>query len=161
MIAQLTEVAVIPPAVEVALVHPVVGGSGSAHLDYNSIRIEAMMVNPLPELPEVVRMAWLMAQLQVDVPVNSETINKNRLPWIASLALLPVTLSAGQFVELVEVNERTLKASMDAWIRPAFPDIRFDSNQLQQSIWQWWMTYQDGTAPWPVALAALDRMLLV
>ncbi len=37
---------------QVVLVHPSLGGGGSAHLPYNNVLIEAVLANPVPELPE-------------------------------------------------------------------------------------------------------------
>ena len=160
-IGTLTNAAVVPPAVTVALVQPVVGGHGAAHLDSNTIRFEAMLVNPLPELPEVVRMAWLISQLQIDLPINSETLNKRRLPWLGSLALLPPALTAGQLVELLYVDHALMKTALETWILPSFPDKQIDTSELLDSVWKWWETYQARKQPWPVALAALDRLLPV
>jgi hypothetical protein len=158
-VGKLTKADVIPPAATVALVQPVVGGHGAAHLDSNAIRFEAMLVNPLPELPEVVRMAWLISQLQIDIPANSESLNKQRLPWLAALALLPAALSAGEFVELVHVDHGIMQTAIGSWILPSFPDKQVAASNLSGTVWQWWNTYQQGRPPWPVALAALDRML--
>lgn len=160
-IAKLTNRAVIPGSATIALVQPIAGGRGVAHLDFNSIRFEAMLANPTPELPEVVRMAWLISQLEIDVPMNSESLNKNRLPWLGSLALLPATLCAAEFVELVHVDRSVLVAAIEKWILPLFPDKQVSGDSLAEAVWNWWTTYQASRPPWPVALAALDRMLPV
>ena len=51
------------PQCDVLLIHPALGGAGEAHLAYNSVRIEAVLANPNADLPEVVRLAWLIAQV--------------------------------------------------------------------------------------------------
>ncbi|MEY4568452.1 MAG: hypothetical protein RLY14_3422, partial [Planctomycetota bacterium] len=45
---------------------PVVGGHGGVLLQSNRIWIEAVLTNPNPTLPEVVRLAWLLSQLEAD-----------------------------------------------------------------------------------------------
>src|SRR5262245_6388289 len=82
-IARLTEEELIVPSCEVILVHPSLGGGGEAHLAYNSVRLEAVLANPVAELPEVVRLAWLIAQLQLDLPIHSESVDADRLPHVA------------------------------------------------------------------------------
>jgi hypothetical protein len=67
-----TEASLIAEQAEVLIVQPARGGGGQAHLSANSVRIEAVLANPHPELPEVVRLAWLLAQLQLDPPPYSD-----------------------------------------------------------------------------------------
>jgi len=152
-IGRLTEEALLAPNCEVLLVHPALGGGGEAHLAYNSVRIEAVLANPITELPEVVRLAWLVAQLQLDLPALSESIHADRLPHIARYAMLPPTLVAAQAVELVRFTPDELGRAISAWRLAAPPDV--DAAAL---ISQWWQTYQETRPPWRVALAALDQM---
>ena len=73
-IANLTEAGVVPEQADVLLVRPAFGGAGGAHLQANSVRIEAVLANPHADLPEVVRLAWLLAQLDLDLPRHSEEL---------------------------------------------------------------------------------------
>src|SRR4051794_5185929 len=100
-IGQVTDENLVVPQCDVLLVHPALGGAGEAHLAYNSVRIEAVLANPYAELPEVVRLAWLIAQLQLDLPRYSDTIHADRLPGIARFAMLPPALVAAEAVELM------------------------------------------------------------
>ncbi len=152
-IGQLTDEALIAPQCEVVLVHPALGGGGDAHLSYNSVRIEAMLTNPNAELPEIVRLAWLIAQLQLDLPIYSDAIHADRLPHIARYAMLPPTLIAAESVELVRFAPDALHKAIAAW-RPAVPP-GVDPAAL---ISEWWQTYQETRPPWRVALAALDQL---
>lgn len=158
-VARLTAVHVIPPAAQVALVQPIAGGDGAAHLDFNSIRFEAVLANALPQLPEVVRMAWLISQLQIDLPANSESLDRRTLPWLAAVAMLPPTLAAAELVELAHADQQLLSAALDAWVLPAFPGANTSADTLAAVVWNWWRTYERTKPPWPVALAALDRLL--
>ncbi len=45
------------------VVQPIFGGWGCAHLDSNLLQVEAIMINTMDELPEVLRCAWLLFQL--------------------------------------------------------------------------------------------------
>jgi hypothetical protein len=152
-IACLTDEQLLAPNCEVLLVHPALGGGGEAHLAYNSVRIEAVLANPVAELPEVVRLAWLVAQLQLDLPVISESIHADRLPHIARYAMLPPTLVAAEAVELVRFAPDELGRAISAWGLAAPPGV--DAAAL---ISEWWQTYQETRPPFRVALAALDQM---
>ena len=79
---------------DVILVHPIQGGGGEAHLLYNSVRMEAVLANPAADVPEVVRLAWLLVQLNQDLPRYSERLTQRDVHELAALALIPVTLVA-------------------------------------------------------------------
>src|SRR5439155_20152019 len=103
------------------LVNPALGGGGEAHLAYNSLRIEAVLANPNAELPEVVRLAWLIAQLQLDLPKYSDTIHADRLPQIARYAMLPPTLLAAEAVELMRFTPELIGQAISVWRLPGPP----------------------------------------
>ena len=152
-IGWLTEETLIPPNCEVVLVHPAQGGGGEAHLVYNSVRIEAVLANPVAELPEAVRLGWLIAQLQIDMPAHSENINADRLPHIARYAMLVPALIAAESVELVRFAPDEVGRAIEAWRLAVPPGV-----DAASVISEWWQTYQDAKPPWRVALAALDQM---
>jgi hypothetical protein len=138
---------------DVLLVQPALGGDGKANLVNNTVRIEAMLANPHPKLPEVVRLAWLLSQLNLDVPKFSENIHPDRLPHITALAMLPVALEAAHYVELVTFDRELLPLAIDAW-RLRVPA---DANPAEL-IANWWVTYQEAKPTLAVALQALDEM---
>lgn len=150
---QLTDESLIPSRCEVLLVHPALGGFGEAHLAYNSVRLEGVLANPLAELPEVVRLAWLIAQLQLDLPAISESIHADRLPHIARYAMLPAALIAAESVELVRFAPDALARAIAAWSLSVPTGV--DAAAL---ISEWWQTYQETRPPWSVALEALDQL---
>src|SRR5690606_23019649 len=71
-LARLTTAGLVPEMADVILVHPVLGGGGAAHWQYNSVQFEAVLANPLAELPEVLRLGWLLAQLNFDLPLYED-----------------------------------------------------------------------------------------
>ena len=135
---------------DVILVQPALGGGGGAHPPYNSLHIEAVLTNPLAELPEVVRLGWLWAQLNLDLPKFQDALHRDRLHQIGRLAMIPAVLAAAEEVELARLDEATLAAALTAW--------RISGAEPGQLL-QWWETLQSGSANWNVALGALDRML--
>ena len=152
--AELGEQLLIAPEATVVLVAPVVGGHGRAHLLGNRVTFEAVLANAMAELPETLRLAWLLAQLNLDLPVFSEHLPAGRLPAVAPLAALPLVLAAAESVELAQLDQPTLKLALECWHLPA--DLPSD---LTERLMNWWQTYQEGSTRWTVALTALDAML--
>lgn len=152
-IAILTDDQLLAPTADVVILPPVFGGAGDAHLAYNSVRIEAVLANPHADLPEIVRLAWLITQLQTDLPILSENLHADRLPHIARFALLPVTLQAAEELELVRFSPELVRHALLAWHLPVPPGI-----DPVQVILDWWETYQQTRPPFRVALEALDQM---
>ncbi len=152
-IGLLTQPELIVEICPVLLVHPALGGGGEAHLVANSVRIEAVLANPIVELPEAVRLAWLIAQLQTNLPAYSDSIHADRLPHVARYALRPAALAAAEYVDLARFSPESLRLAVDAWglSVPAGSDAA-------TLIFDWWQTYQATRPPWRVALTALDQL---
>ncbi len=149
-LGRLTEADVVVESADVILVQPILGGAGRAHPLYNSLHFEAMLANPVPELPEIVRLGWLWGQLNLDLPKYEEQVGRQRREEIGPLALVPPILAAAEEVELASCNRETLVSAVEAWRIPAVDaDLLLD----------WWATYQGSNSAWNVALAALDKLL--
>jgi hypothetical protein len=149
-IRRLTEPELVTETADAMLVHPVLGGGGAAHVLYNSVRIEAVLTNPLAELPEVVRLGWMLAQLNLDLGRFGDHLPADRLAVIGPLAMIPPAVAAAEEVELARFQPGTIAAALSGWRTPA-------ANPA--TLLAWWETYQSSRPPWTVALAALDQML--
>lgn len=153
-IARLTDERLIAPSADVVLIHPALGGGGAAHLFNNSVCLEAVLVNPEPQLPEVVRLAWFLSQLNNDLPIFGENVQADRLEYIAPLAMLPALLAAGEVVELTRCDLPTLTTTIRAWHIDVPPDIN-----LAEVLLSWWETYLETRPRWELGLRALDQMI--
>jgi hypothetical protein len=151
-VARRTEPELIVSTADVVLVQPVSGGGGAAHVLYNSARIEAVLANPIAELPEVVRLGWLLAQLNLELPRYRGALHRRRLVELWSLAMIPPVLAAAEDVELARFDAETIATALANWTR----DDRLSS---VDTLVQWWETYESAKPAWGVALGALDRML--
>lgn len=152
-VARLTEPDLIVEQADVIAVHPVLGGGGAAHWLNNSVRIEAVLANPIAELPEVLRLGWLLSQLHVDLPKYDANLQRDRRAEVWRLAMIPPVLAAGQEVELTRMSPATVSTAVTAWTenrQPSTPEV----------LHNWWDTYQQSAPSWPAALAALDRLLI-
>lgn len=152
--ARMTDPATVPEAAEAVLVSPYAGGHGTAHAAQNRVLFEAVLVNPLPAIPETVRLAWLVCQLNSDLPAFTDVMPPVQSVRALRWAMLAPALAAGEAVESCVCNEESIDAAIELWrLREELPD---DAATL---IWQWWRTWMDGSAIWPVAVAALDGLL--
>lgn len=153
-IRRRTEDGVVPERARVIVVDPAGGGGGSAHARFNAVVLEGVLANPEPALPETVRLAWLVAQLQSDLPVYTERIEGDRAPRVVALATLWPTLEAAADVELLRDPAAAVARAWEFWeLAEGLPAV------VPQTLGLWWQTYQARRSPWGVALAALDQML--
>lgn len=157
MLVRQTDESVLVDQATVLLVQPVLGGFGYAHLSANRIHWEAMLTNVDPQLPEILRIAWLLAQLDLDRPVVSDGIHAHRLRAVAGLAMLPAILEAGQELELCRYCDESLASAYRLW---HCGSLELEASQTLSVISSWWQTYHASRPAWPVALKGLDQLLL-
>jgi hypothetical protein len=157
-LARSTEEIVLVANAEIALVYPFVGGHGMAHHQLNCVTFEAVLTNPVESLPEVMRLSWLLAQLNVDLPMYSDHVSAARRDAVGQLALVPAVLAAAEYVELTHLSAETIGKTLAAWRVNAVTRAEPVSTQ-SETLLNWWNTYQQGETPWAVALGALEQML--
>lgn len=153
-VVRITEEWVVAPAATVVMVLPAVGGYGTAHLPVNLVTFEAVLANPHERLPEVVRLAWLLAQLQMDLPAVAEQVPAGSLAEVARLALLPAVLTAAEVVELARYSVADIEYALTAWGVASTPRAA----KLAPLVDDWWRVYQAGDNRWVVAVAALAEL---
>ena len=119
-----------------------------------------MLANPLEQLPETVRLGWLLSQLNLDLPKYSERLHRDRLRPVTALAMIAAVLASAAEVELARNDAATLSLALQSW-RDAWsasfsvaPEV-----DLADTLSRWWETYQTSRPPFAVALTALDEML--
>ncbi|MDZ4848889.1 MAG: hypothetical protein SGI77_06320 [Pirellulaceae bacterium] len=152
---RLTEEAWLVADADAILVHPVLGGGGQAFPTLNRFSIEAVLTNPLAELPEVVRIAWLVSQLQSDLPMFTEELGADRAEPVAALASLTAVLAAAEVLEISRCDEATIQLAIEHW-QIAIPAL----DDVASVLLPWWETYLQTRPKWSIALRALDKMLI-
>lgn len=151
---RLTDRRLVVDEATVAVVQPLGGGGGCSYAPYNRVTIEAVLTNPLEQLPETVRLAWLLSTLNADLPEFVELLGPGRATIVVSLAMLPAVLEAAAEVELVRLDDALLATAAAAWGAP-LPDGARSSAILRK----WWTFSRSAAAPWNVALTALEALL--
>ncbi len=145
---------VVVSRADAILVPPAQPGGGAAHLLYNSVRIEVLPLESQQVVPEVVRLTWLLAQLNADLPMYQGDVHRDRLPYVASLAMLPAVATAAAELDLIKGRDGAVATVINEWnIEPA------RQSQLTDILTRWWETWQSQRPGWSIALAALDRLL--
>ncbi len=135
----------------VLLVIPALGGGGRAVMSQRLVALEAVLANPLAELPEVVRLGWLLARSAFvwhEAPPGS----RSHSWWKCSvaIALLPPILAAAAEVELISGRAPIVEKAINAWaVEPA------DAERIAA----WWQRYQAQKPPWQCAVIELGEML--
>lgn len=157
-LGRLTQKELLVSEARVVLLQPILGGAGVAHIDLNLVRIEAVLTNPMVELPEVVRLAWLLSQLQLDLPIHSDTIGTNLLARLAPLAMLPPILAAAEVMELSKCDESVAELAIEQWHIPV-PRDKDIHTEIVPVMMDWWETYLQTRPGWQTALQAFAKML--
>jgi hypothetical protein len=154
-IARMTDERVAVERADVILVQPASGGGGAAHLPYNSVTIETVAANPNEQLPEPVRLGWMLSQLNLDLPMFSETIPRDRLPLVAGLAMAPFALTAAEQVGWVgAVDVALIETAIQWWRLPVA-----SPTETATAVERWFSGYGASKPNLGVALTALDRLV--
>ncbi|MAD79651.1 MAG: hypothetical protein QGG71_11520 [Pirellulaceae bacterium] len=143
----------------VFVVHPILGGNGAVDPVRAALRIEALLTNTVPGLPEVVRLGWLLGQLachqMLNAPIGQPACQRN---CAVELAMVPATLAAAETVELAVCNAQTVRQAITAWQHgPSDEDASVADDKAHQ-LWKWWQSLKAST-PWDCAVVELSERL--
>ncbi len=155
MLRSMTEEDFLVESATVLLVQPVAGGDGLSHLQTNRVHMEAVLTNIDHRLPEVLRLAWLLGQLNLDRPMYSESVHGHALAEVAELALVPATLAPASEVQLAMLDEDTIALALEHWLHMSSPAQTRTASILQA----WWETATSTDWGWSTSLVALSEML--
>lgn len=140
-------------------VYPITGGGGIAHPSRAVATIEAVLANPWDQLPEVVRLGWLLSQLSPNPLVAHAASDKTpgmNASRVLALAMIPAVLTAAQHVELAYYHPRTIELAISHWFIP-----RLDhAAQLAAVLDDWWQRHTECATAWPESLVALHRAIV-
>lgn len=154
-VARLSDPAIHVEEATVLVVHPLLGGGGAAHVAYNSVRIEAVGEDPVPELPEVLRLCWLLSQLNLDLPRYSESFrSQDRASTLGPLALIPIVLTAAEELRLSTCSEPMMELALRTWLHQGE-----EAKAMASNLNGWYEVYRDTRPAWGTALGALDQLV--
>lgn len=147
----------IPERARVVVVPPYRAGYSRSFPVNNTILWEGLLVNVLPQLPEVLRLCWSVAQLNLEVPALVGDLARGSACDAGAWAMIPLTLHAGMELEQCRCDQSLVQVAAETWQPPRWRDL--SSEQAAEIVWNWWETYAVARPDWPVALGALIAML--
>jgi len=139
------------PACLVSWVHPACGGGGWSDAATRTVFLEAVLVNPFAPLPEVLRLAWLIAHAFLTTRRSLGSFAEQGRERVESLALVPAVLAAGEYVALTVCDARQVSAALTAWLAISEPRAA----ELGTTLAAWWEETAESRLSWPEALARL------
>jgi hypothetical protein len=124
--------------------------------------VEALLVNPEPRVPEIVRLAWGFSRLSSDVAGDSATsypesdAHLRRQALVDAFGLLPAALDTAEQVEVCQAGPKAVELAMRAW---HLPDI-----VKPDELWNWWQSHCETSQgesglTWAASLAKLDSLV--
>lgn len=114
--------------------HPFRGGAGEAYPAHGVVGIEAVLANPHPQLPEAVRLGWLLSRLGA----RRDGCRERDL----ALPLIPAVLAAAEEVDLARCDEATMALAVGAWC----VSEETAGEAVAQNLAAWWNAFQAGSA---------------
>lgn len=133
----------------VALFFPVRAGGGCAFPACNLACLEAVAKDPVADLPEGLRLAWLLSQLNLDLPRYREDLAAESAADVVGLAMIPITLTAAEEAGLLRFDADIMERAVKAWTPT--PEAG--------TLTEWWNVYRDTRPDLAVGLRALDELL--
>lgn len=161
-VGRRTDRALVPEAARVAAVPPYLGGGGWAAAPSNTVVFEMVLANPIDQLPETVRLGWLVTLLNFDLPDFAEALPADRAREVAAWSMLPAVLEAAADLELAwpDATGQLLTTAAAAWLPTALGRPASDADAATATIVSgWWQAASRDKAAWGVKLRALGRLL--
>lgn len=160
-IGRQTHESFIPKSATVLLLAPYRGGDGDCNPAAGTLWVEAVLTHPVPEVPEVLRLAWLITRIGLTTALNQGDPEQSaaavdRRRELVGLALLPAVLQAGAELELcppIDQPSQLLGKALQTW------DVQADQ-PLARTLEHWWAQSRQLKPAFPVALKALEKMLV-
>jgi len=139
-----------PPSIDVFALQPILGGAGGFDSDYDQIWIEAVLTDPNPQIPEVLRVVWLITSLAIETHIRSRT-GQRVLSRAWKLVSVPLVLSAAAQLEFFPAQKLPIGLALQTWSA--------GDEHVVAKLQQWWQRYDGSDTPLPVALRQLDADL--
>jgi hypothetical protein len=145
------------------LVQPIRAGDGIAFPDSQCFLLEAMLTNASPDLPEVLRVAWLASQMGAVKLVDLGELTPAEQSRSLSVAMMMCTLAAGEVMELCRCDEATAMKAFQLWDialgEPASVMQETRMRDAAKTAINWWETYLQTRPTIGVSVVALHKML--
>lgn len=152
---ELTDEHIVPERAFIYLIPTLTGEVAKTYPLEDIIEVEAEQSTALTELPYVIRLGWLVAQLNMNELSPELELPEEKLDLLKRLALVPVTLSASEAVGWCVCHENTIEQAAQTWLGKR----KELTKPTIEALDAWWEVYRERRPPWKSALTALHRML--
>ena len=156
-----------PASVDGLFVQPLRGGDGGFEPGSDegknaAIWIEAMLTDVLPNVPEVVRVAWLVTRVAIEQHIAQKSLTSKpgdstfgrpaSLTSAWAFASVPLVLRSAAELDLVSHSALPISAAIRLW---RLSDAAIAGDVLTQ----WWEKLDRDPQPLPVALKSLSQAI--
>ena len=138
-----------PSKITAVAVQPIRGGDGDYDPDAERLWIEANLTDIDPNVPELLRLVWLILNMAVDVHTRGKFSSGDSLPW--SLAAVPMVLSAAADLNAIPEGSLPITQALRLW--------RLGDDSIASKLDQWYQEWQSTKTQLPIALKALQRSI--
>jgi hypothetical protein len=157
MVGRASDPLLLPGLARIVVVPPYCHGYARSFPINNTILWEGLLVNVQPQLPEVLRLCWSVAQLNLEVPALVGEIPRAAACAAGAWATIPLTLHSGSELDQCGCDLPYVKLAAETWQPPRWRELSIE--ETSAIVWLWWETYAVARPAWPIALAALIAML--
>jgi hypothetical protein len=157
MVGRRGDPLLLPEQARVVVVSPYRHGHARSFPVNNTILWEGLLVNVQSQLPEVLRLCWSVAQLNLEVPALIGEIPRAMAVAAGAWAMIPLTLHAGSELDQCRCDQTLVQLAAETWRLPRWCEL--NAERSSTIVWNWWETYAVTRPAWPIALGALIAML--
>mgnify|MGYP001812900974 FL=1 len=139
-----------PPTIDALMVQPMRGGDGGYDAERHRLWMEAVLTDVDSEVPEVLRMAWLITRIAIEEYIRQKSSDQSlATPW--SLVSIPLVLAAGAELELIRSDPLPIRRAMELW--------QIGDDATAKTLSSWWEEFEQTSTPLPAALKVLKQRL--
>lgn len=139
-----------PSPIDAMMVQPMRGGDGGYDAERQRLWMEAVLTDVDPDVPEVLRMAWLITRIAIEEYIRQKSSDQSlAVPW--SLVSIPLVLAAGADLELIRTDPLPIRNAMELW--------QIGDDATAKTLGAWWKEFEQLDAPLPAALKVLQKRL--
>ncbi len=138
-----------PPRMDGLLVQPMRGGDGGSQPP-RRFWIEAVLTDVDAAVPEVLRVAWLIARSAVESQFAQDSSEEVAVrAW--ALATIPVVLDSADQLQIAAADSQSIRAAVKLW--------QMGSDPVADRLADWWSKAQPSNLPFAESVLDLDRQL--
>ena len=138
--------------IPLVMIQPIRGGDGGVDAGAGRVWMEAMLTDVDPEVPEVLRLAFLAHLLLVMRALNFDHLSQE-MRRAYRLAIMVQCLDVGGEFDLIRSGDLPISRAMDLW--------RIGDASEVDTVACWWKDTGRADDPWPIKVQRLSNELAI